>query len=53
MGSLMTKKFGIHAAQRLLWHTSPTITSRFYADKSATVLPGIGSLLEVQVAKAS
>lgn len=53
IGSLMANKFGIHAAQRLLRHTSPTITSKFYTDRTASVLPGIGSLLGSQVAKAS
>lgn len=33
IGSLMANKFGIHAAQRLLRHTSPTITSKFYTDR--------------------
>lgn len=46
IGSLMANKFGIHAAQRLLRHTSPTITSKFYTDRTASVLPGIGALLE-------
>lgn len=53
IGALMTNKFGIHAAQRLLRHTSPTITSKFYSDRTATTLPGIGSLLESQLPKAS
>jgi hypothetical protein len=49
----MTNKFGIHAAQRLLRHTSPTITSKFYSDRTATTLPGIGALLEAHLPKAS
>jgi len=52
IGSLMANKFGIHAAQRLLRHTSPTITSKFYTDRTASVLPGIGALLASPVAKA-
>jgi hypothetical protein len=41
----MTNKFGIHAAQRLLRHTSPTITSKFYIDREDSVLPGGGTVL--------
>ena len=48
----MTNKFGIHAAQRLLRHTSPTITSKFYSDREASVLPGVGALLESDLSKA-
>jgi integrase len=53
IGSLMANKFGIHAAQRLLRHTSPTITSKFYTDREASVLPGVGALLEPGLSKAS
>lgn len=53
IGALMTNKFGIHAAQRLLRHTSPTITSKFYSDRTATTLPGIGALLDSQLPRAS
>lgn len=49
IGSLMAN----HAAQRLLRHTSPTITSKFYTDRTASVLPGIWALLASEVSKAS
>lgn len=54
-GSLMVNKFGIHAAQRLLRHTSPTITSKFESERDShdTTLPGIGVLLEANLSKAS
>lgn len=52
IGSLMANKFGIQAAERLLRHTSPTITSKFYTDKEAAVVPGIGALLQVGMSKA-
>ncbi|MBB5039854.1 tyrosine-type recombinase/integrase [Prosthecobacter dejongeii] len=46
VGALMAKKHGIHAAQRLLRHTTPTITSKYYSDSEARETPGIGSLLK-------
>lgn len=51
IGSLMANKFGIHAAQRLLRHTSPTITSKFHMDREASFLPGIGALLGTRYGK--
>lgn len=45
VGALMAKKHGIHAAQRLLRHTTPLITSRYYTDSEARETPGIGALL--------
>ena len=46
--SLMANKFGIHVAQRLLRDPSQTITSKFYTDREASVLPGIGAPLRSQ-----
>lgn len=45
IGALMAKKHGIHAAQRLLRHTTPAITSKYYSDNEARETPGIGRLL--------
>lgn len=45
IGALMAKKHGIHAAQRLLRHTTPVITSKFYSNSEAVDKPGVGALL--------
>lgn len=45
VGSLMARRHGIHAAQRLLRHTTPLITSKYYSDAEARETPGIGGLL--------
>ena len=45
IGSLMAKKHGIHAAQRLLRHTTPAITSKYYSNSEAVEMPGVGALL--------
>lgn len=49
---LHANKFGIQAAERLLRHTSPTITSKFYTDREAPVVPGIGAMLDAGMSKA-
>lgn len=45
IGSYMAHKHGLHAAQRHLRHTSPTITSKFYSNREAIEVPGVGALL--------
>lgn len=49
VGSVMARRHGIHAAQRLLRHTTPVITSRYYADAAAYETPGLGALLSGNV----
>lgn len=48
MGSLMADKYGIHHAQRHLRHTTPTITSKYYASNKSEKTPGVGHLLKPQ-----
>ena len=43
VGSVLASKDGIFAAQRYLRHSSPEITSRFYADQKQKITPGLGS----------
>ncbi len=43
----------MHAVQLLLRYANPTITSKFYTDREASVLPGIGALLKGGLKKAS
>lgn len=45
IGAFMARKFGLHDAQRLLRHTTPAITSRYYSDAEAKQAPGIGGML--------
>lgn len=52
VGSVMARRHGIHAAQRLLRHTTPVITSRYYADAAAHETPGMGALLSGKVKQA-
>jgi len=45
VGALMARRHGIHAAQRLLRHTTPSITSKYYSDSEARETPGLDALL--------
>ena len=51
MASRLARRHGIHAAQRLLRHTTPVITSKYYSDSEARQTPGIGGLLAGNVEK--
>jgi len=53
IGSLMAEKHGIHAAQRLLRHTTPAITSKYYSNSEAVEVPGVGSILAISSKSAS
>jgi integrase len=44
-GSLLTRKYGIHAASRALRHADLRTTSEHYSDSTARVTPGVGRLL--------
>jgi integrase len=44
-GSLLTRRYGIHAASRALRHADLRTTSEHYSDSTARVTPGVGRLL--------
>ena len=44
-GSLLTTRYGIHAASRALRHADLRTTSEHYSDSTARVTPGVGRLL--------
>jgi integrase len=44
-GSLLTRRYGIHAASRALRHSDLRTTSEHYSDSTARVTPGVGRLL--------
>jgi len=44
-GSLLTRKYGIHAASRALRHADLRTTSEHYSDSTARVTSGVGRLL--------
>jgi hypothetical protein len=44
-GSLLTRRYGIHAASRALRHSDLRTTSEHYSDSTPRVTPGVGRLL--------
>jgi integrase len=44
-GSLLTRRYGIHAASRALRHADLRTTSEHHSDSTARVTPGVGRLL--------